>query len=259
MMGSPRNGKWDDDERPQHRVRIGTSFAVGIHEVTRGEFARFVEATRYSVANACYVKNSNAGAGGRKWVERQGYTWRNPGFHQTDRHPVVCVSWDDARAYVEWLSRQTGHHYRLLSESEWEYVARAGTQSARYWGEGAWQQCQYANGADAGADLGDAVNCSDGHARTSPVGKYAKNNFGLHDTLGNVWEWTQDCWHNEYRGAPTDGRAWERAGRGNCNFRVPRGGAWATRPDSIRTAFRNRMPPDMRHSTFGFRVARTDP
>ena len=259
LMGSPRNGKWDADERPQHRVHIGTSFAVGAHEVTRGEFARFVDATRYSVADACYVKNDDARAGGRKWVEREGYTWRNPGFHQTDRHPVVCVSWDDARAYVEWLSRITGHHYRLLSEAEWEYVARAGTQSARYWGDSTWQQCQHANGADAGAGLPHAVECSDGHARTSPVGQYGKNNFGLHDTLGNVWEWTQDCWHDEYRGAPLDGRPWERAGRGNCNFRVPRGGAWATRPDSIRTAFRNRMPPNMRHSTFGFRVARTSP
>lgn len=259
MMGSPRNDKWDADERPQHRVRIGTSFAVGVHEVTRGEFARFVEATRYSVSNACYVKNSNAGAGGRKWVERRGYTWRNPGFQQTDRHPVVCVSWDDARAYVEWLSRRTGHHYRLLSEAEWEYVARAGTQSARYWGEGTSQQCQHANGADAGTGLRDAVECSDGHARTSPVGQYDKNDFGLHDTLGNVWEWTQDCWHDEYHGAPADGRPWERGERGNCNFRVPRGGAWATRPESIRTAYRNRMPPHMRHSSFGFRVARTDP
>ena len=252
MMGSPR-GEWDADERPQHRVTIQRSFAVGVHEVTRGEFARFVAATNHPAGNSCYVRNDNYRAGGRKWVERSGRTWREPGFHQTDWHPVVCVSWDDARAYVDWLSRRTGEHYRLLTESEWEYVARAGTRTARYWGESASGQCRYANGSDASA------GCNDGYAGTSPVGEYGKNGFGLHDVLGNVWEWTQDCWHDEYGGAPIDGRAWEREGRGDCNFRVPRGGAWASKPGAIRTAFRNRMPPNMRHSAFGFRVARTKP
>ena len=259
MMGSPRNGRGDADERPQHRVTIRQSFAVGVHEVTRGEFARFVAATNHSVGDSCYVRNDNYRAGGKKWVNRSDRTWRNPGFQQTDQHPVVCVSWDDARAYVEWLSRRTGLHYRLLSESEWEYVARAGVSTARYWGESTLEQCQHANGADDSAGFDGRVGCHDGYARTSPVGKYRQNDFGLHDVLGNVWEWTQDCWHDEYGEAPADGRAWERAGRGNCNFRVPRGGAWASKPDSIRAAFRNRMPSDIRHSAFGFRVARTTP
>ena len=258
LMGSPP-GQWDADEGPQHKVTIGRTFAVGVHEVTRGEYARFVADTNYAMGNSCYVKNDNTRGGGRKWVERSGRTWRNPGFRQTDRHPAVCISWDDAQAYVAWLSRRTGQHYRLLSESEWEYAARAATRTARFWGESSSGQCRYANGSDASSDFDDNVGCNDGHTRTSPVGRYGQNNFGLHDVLGNVWEWTQDCWHDEYDGAPADGRPWERAGRGNCNLRVSRGGAWATRPSSLRTAFRNRMPPDLRHSAFGFRVARTNP
>ena len=220
MMGSPASeaGRFDN-EGPQHRVTIAEPFAVSVHEVTRGEFARFVRETNRSTGNSCWVRDVSEG----KWVEGSGRTWRNPGFEQTDRHPVVCVNWDDARAYVRWLSRKAGEGYRLLSESEWEYVARAGTRTARYWGERESDQCRHGNGADASTTFDWRVSCSDGHARTSPVGTYTENGFGLHDVLGNVFEWVQDCWNDSYEGAPGNGRAWE---SGNCSLRVARGGSW---------------------------------
>ena len=248
-MGSPESeeGRWDD-EGPVHRVAIGYRLAVGVHEVTRGEFARFVEATGRSMGNVCWAWE------GDEWKERSGRHWRNPGFGQTDGHPVVCVSWDDAKAYVRWLSGETGEAYRLLSESEWEYVARAGTGTARYWGESERGQCRYANGADASTDFGWRTGCNDGHARTSPVGSYEANGYGLHDVLGNVWEWVEDCWNDSYRGAPEDGSAWV---SGDCERRVLRGGSWINRPENLRSAERGRNTSGYRSNNFGFRVART--
>ena len=250
LMGSPPSEEGrHDNEGPQHRVTIAEPFAVGVHEVTRGEFARFVSATGRSTGNSCLLWD------GSKWVKRSGRNWRNPGLKQTDSHPVVCVSWDDAQAYVKWLSQETGHRYRLLSESEWEYVARAGTHTARYWGEGESGQCRHANGSDTGSDFGEgAAKCNDGHARTSPVGRYTGNGFGLHDALGNVWEWTQDCWNDSYRGAPADGRAWERS---DCSWHVVRGGSWSYEPKYLRAANRGRYSTGYRGTNQGFRLART--
>ena len=224
--GANLEGSRQSDSRPVHRVTLPHPFAVGVYEVTRGEFRRFAEATGYSPGNIC------------QWRERRDHSWRNPGFAQTDQHPVVCVSWADAQAYVRWLSQETGQTYRLLSEAEWEYVARAGTRTARYWGQGFSDQCLHANGWDAVLDAAfdvrlkpandedkeysefmnriipfrnenQAVECDDGYAWTSPVGVYGANAFGLHDVLGNVAEWVQDCWHPSYHGAPSDGHAWE--------------------------------------------------
>ena len=246
-MGSPASeaGR-SDNEGPVHRVTIGKPFAVGVHEVTRSEFGRFVSATGHAMGNACWTYEDEA------WRNRAGRHWQAPGFPQTDRDPAVCVSWDDAQAYVAWLSRQTGRRYRLLSEAEWEFAARAGTRAARYWGEDESGSCRHANGVDAGAGS-DETACNDGHARTAPVGSYAANAFGLHDVLGNVWEWTQDCWHDDYAGAPSDGRAWE---RGACKRRVVRGGSWINRPQFLRAAFRVWNAPGYRSANFGFRVAR---
>ena len=253
MMGSPSSEKGrDDNEGPQHRVSIRQPFAVGVHEVTRGEFGRFVQATGRSMGNTCWERDSG------EWAERQGRNWRNPGFAQTDMqtdaHPVVCVSWEDARAYARWLSRETGHGYRLLSESEWEYVARGGMRTARYWGESESGQCRHANGADASTSFDWRVSCNDGHARTSPVGRYAKNGFGLHDVLGNVYEWVQDCWNESYQGAPSDGRIWE---RGECGRRVVRGGSRVDAPWDLRSANRNWAGIGSRIYDLGFRVIRT--
>ena len=198
-----------ENEGPVHRVTIAEPLAVGMYEVTRGEFGRFVESTGYSTGNSCHIRDAEGGM-----TERVGHHWRNPGFSQGERDPVVCVSWDDAQTYVQWLSQETGKEYRLLSEAEWEYVARAGTRTARYWGQGWSDQCRYANGSDKAlmrrdeklkwlyetvllkdAEVREAgwlpADCDDGYAWTSPVGTYGANAFGLHDVLGNVSEWVQ--------------------------------------------------------------------
>ena len=143
MMGSPAGEEYRDyDEGPQRRVTIAEPFAVGRYEVTRGEYAAFVNATGRTHGNSCRTYE------GGEWKNRAGRSWSNPGFTQGEDHPVVCVNWDDARAYVNWMSRKTGKNYRLLSEAEWEYVARGSTRTARYWGERAEGQCRHANGAD---------------------------------------------------------------------------------------------------------------
>ena len=257
-MGSPsfEPGRYGN-EGPIRQVTIPARFAVGRHEVTRRQFGFFVEATGRPAGRSCRMWD-----GGRKGRPERG--WLNPGYRQTGRHPVVCVSWEDANAYAEWLSRRTGKHYRLLTEAEWEYAARAGSRTARYWGEEVSGQCAHANGADRrvrkepsykwlGWKRGSAP-CDDGHARTAPVGGYSANGFGLHDMLGNVWEWVEDCWHGSYAAIPLDGRAWK-AGEG-CGRRVLRGGSWGDLPKDLRSAMRYGKPPDRRHDYLGFRVAR---
>ncbi len=222
-----------DDELPAHEVEVG-SFALSKHEVTRGQFAAFVAATGYDTPGGC------VGWGSGSWRDQDG---------QNDDHPVVCVNWDDAQAYVRWLSRETRKRYRLASESEWEYAARAGTTTPWYWGARAEDRCGYANGHDS--DDG----CDDGWARTAPVGSFRANGFGLHDMAGNVREWVEDCSHYDYDGAPRDGSSWTRGG--DCGRREVRGGSWDHLPGSLRSAARFRIDAEFRFTTFGFRVART--
>ena len=254
-MGSPSHEQGRvGDEGPVHEVTIAAPFAIGRHEVTVAEFGRFVDETGYSAASWCWTLENG------KWESRNGRGWRNPGFDQGGRHPVACVSWDDAQAYAAWLSRQTGEEYRLPSESEWEYAVRAGTATVRYWGEGQSDQCRHANGADLDltkegySSSRTTVACRDGYAYTAPVGSLAANGWGLHDMLGNVWEWTEDCWNGRYAGAPSDGSAWE---YGNCAWRVLRGGSWLSFPGYLRSAFRYRYDTGYRDLNLGFRVART--
>ncbi len=268
MMGSlsSEDGHYAD-EGPVRYVRIGYTFEVGRHEVTRREFGRFVAATGYRTeaerdvgAQGCRTWS------GSKWEYTAGRYWRSPGFEQGEDHPVVCVSWNDAQAYLKWMNeRVSGRGYRLLSEAEWEYVARAGRGSTRYpWGndEGSEEQCAWANGVDAAArerieGLGawKVANCSDGHAYTAPVGSFPANTFGLHDLQGNVREWVQDVWHDNYAGAPSDGSAWMTGG--DQSPRVLRGGSWAHAPRNLRSANRNGNTPDSRSNFTGFRIART--
>ncbi len=227
-MGSPASEKGRDrDEGPQRRVTIAESFAVGKYEVTRGEFGKFVEATGHAMRNSC---------------------WDNPGFRQTDRDPVVCVNWKDAQAYVRWLSEKTGQRYRLLTEAEWEYAARAGTWSRYHWGDSIGQG--RANCHDCGSRWGNK--------QTAPVGSFSANGFGLHDMHGNVWEWVEDCWHGDYAGAPSDGSAWTSGG--DCSRRgrrVLRGGSWFNSPGYLRSAIRIKNGAGDRDDDIGFRVART--
>ncbi len=260
MGGTPAEHAWytgkmggkqelADWETPRHTVRIDYSFAVGKFEVTRGQYAKFAADTARSDGDGCHVYDGT-------WKKVATRNWHAPGWAQTPRHPVACVSWDDATAYVKWLSKQTGFAYRLLSEAEFEYVARATTSTTRYWGDD-WENqaaCRFANAADAGSKWRDAFDCADGYRHTAPVGEYQANAFGLYDMLGNVSEWTADCWNESFANAPTDGSAWL---SGNCHARVLRGGSWSNNPRVVRAADRDSDATDARHVNDGFRVART--
>ena len=212
LMGSDqRDDESSDNERPRHRVTVDR-FALGVHEVTRDEYQAFVAATGRDAGDRCYAFDADD----ERFDWREEASWRSPGFSQAGDHPVVCVNWEDAQAYVRWLSSETGEAYRLPSESEWEYAARAGTTTRRYWGDDPDDGCAYANGADRTAkrrfDGWLIADCTDGVLWTSPVGAYEPNAFGLQDMLGNVWEWVEDCWHDDYDDAPRDGSAWTRGG-----------------------------------------------
>jgi len=254
-MGSPASEKGRyEDESPQHRVTIAKPFAVGKFEVTVDQFAAFVKDTDYNAGSECYSFNIS------RWERREGLSWRNPGFSQGESHPVACLNWRDAKAYVEWLAKKTGKQYRLLSEAEWEYAARAGTATRYHFGDNEDALCRYGNGPDQhakqnirGASRWPIVSCDDGYAYTAPVGTFAANDFGLHDIHGNVREWVEDCWNDMYIGAPTDGSAWT---VGECNRRVLRGGSWANYPRNLRSALRDRGPSDFRSDGNGLRVAR---
>jgi formylglycine-generating enzyme required for sulfatase activity len=199
------SGKGGDDEKPVHEVGINYSFAVGKYEVTQ-----------------------------EQWHAVMG---SNPSHFKGNNQPVERVNWNDARAFVKRLSRKTGNDYRLLSEAEWEYVARAGTSTKYHWGD-EFSASKAAMGLEAEA-----------------VGNYAPNAFGLHDIHGNVWEWVEDCWHGGYRGAPKEGSAW--LSGGNCKARVLRGGSWVNGPRNLRAADRLRSGSGYRNFDSGFRVART--
>lgn len=236
-----------DDEWPIHEVVISQPFAVGKYEITRFEFAMFVGATEYSVDFSCrYLAKVG-------WQE--GVSWRNPGFQQTIRDPVVCVNWADAKAYVAWLSRTTGEDYRLPSEAEWEYAARAGRTDRYFFGNSVSMLCKYGNGVDVSSDFKwKNKTCDDGYgSRTAPVGSFLPNSFGLYDTIGNVWEWLEDCWNDNYFGAPVDGRSWN---TGDCSNRGTRGGSWLNDPRFLRSAHRNRLFNAYRKNNTGFRVVR---
>jgi formylglycine-generating enzyme required for sulfatase activity len=202
---------------------------------------------------------------GGKYDERSDRSWRNPGFPGNESYPAVCLDWNDAKAYAAWLARKTGKTYRLLTEAEWEYGARARTEPGAYprysFGNNEKDLCRYGNGADQtakssipGAKDWTVAPCNDGYAYTSPVGSFAANGFGLYDMQGNAWQWTEDCWHDNYAGAPSDGSAWT---IGDCDRRVLRGGAWFIFPRSLRAANRVGYSPDFRDDYVGFRLART--
>lgn len=215
-MGSPRSeNERSDDEGPQHEVIIARPFAVGKFEVTFEEW------------DAC-VKDGGCG----------GYRPEDAGWGR-GRRPVVNVSWDDAQAFVKWLSGESGVAYRLLSEAEWEYAARAGTTTA------------YATGASISTAEANFNNTLGG---TAVVGSYDGNDFGLHDMHGNVWEWVQDCYEDSYKGAPNGRTA--RKDTSGCTF-VYRGGSWFNDPAVLRSAVRGGDTPGGRGSHLGFRLART--
>jgi formylglycine-generating enzyme required for sulfatase activity len=253
QMGS-LEGEEGRPEGPIHDVSIDYDFAVGKFEVTNGQFAEFVRATDYTSAKNCVVWTD-------KWEALEDTSWRNPGFGRAplENEPVSCVSWDDAKAYVSWLSKKTEKRYRLLSESEWEYAARGGTTTRFFWGDSADEICRHVNLFDkSGTAASDLVyvpaECDDGYPFTAPVGSFPPNPFGLHDIIGNVWEWTEDCYIVPYPLDLADGRSYQ--AEGECEKRSIRGGSWITTPSRQRAAFRGRDPADVVFTPFGFRVAR---
>jgi formylglycine-generating enzyme required for sulfatase activity len=222
-MGAPaREG--DKTERPQHKVQV-RKFQIGKYDVTFAEYDLFTAATMRE-------KASDRGWGRGNW-------------------PVINVSWTDAIAYIEWLDRKTGESYRLPSEAEWEYAARAGTKTPFWWGPD----------MDKGAAPVHCDGCGskwDGK-ETAPVGSFQPNPWGLYDMAGEVWEWTTDCWHETYQNAPADGTAWTAANGGECDSHVIRGGSWTGSPQDRRSAKRLSYGTNAAASDQGFRLARDLP
>lgn len=234
-----------DVEGPQHRVTIRAAFEVGKFPVTKDQFALFVAESGYQTGNLCRVWD------GGDWEERDG-SFRNPGFAQDGNHPAVCVSWDDAQAYANWLAQRTKRGYRLLTEAEWEYAARAGTTSPYWWGGSITPD--HAN-YNASTIYGARGQLGSWRQRTVSVATFVANPWGLFQMHGNIWEWVQDCWERDYNGAPVDGRARQETAK--CHLRVLRGGSWANGPRGLRAARRHAARPDLRRSDIGFRLART--
>jgi formylglycine-generating enzyme required for sulfatase activity len=243
-MGSPKDEPGRVGEREEQvRVVIAKPFAVGRFAVTRAEFEAFVNAADYKTNGGCFIRS------GTEWKHQPDRSWRSPGFAQDDRHPVTCVSWNDVNAYVVWLSKTTLKSYRLLSEAEREYAARAGTSTPFWWGSTiSTSQANY----DGNITYADG---SKGESRTATVSvdSFAANAWGLYNVHGNVFDWMQDCWNASNSGNPGDGSA---RASGDCSIRVVRGGAWYAGPASARAATRG-TSQNMQSNTRGFRIARS--
>jgi formylglycine-generating enzyme required for sulfatase activity len=248
-QGSPATENNSAFEKPPHWVMLAHPIALSTNAVTVDEFRAFVAATGRDMQGC----DTYDGA----WRHRAENNWENPGFAQTGSHPVTCASWNDAKAYAAWLSAKTGQRYRLPSASEWEYAARAGGAAAQPWSAEGSDACASANVADQSAAHrypGWAVfACNDGFVQTSPVGSFKANSFGLNDMLGNVFQWTEDCWNPDYKGAPIDGAA---RADGDCAERELRGGSWFSTPNFVRANYRNHFGVDYRTSSVGIRLAR---
>ena len=257
------------DEAPAHRVRISRDFFIGAHEVTVGQFRRFVEATGFVPES---IKDGTGGYGYRVDYDPDTtargdafegrdlrYSWLNPGFVQTDAHPILNITYADALAFAEWLSKLEGRRYRLPTEAEWEYAARAGTHTRYHSGDEPASLLTVANvfDADSAANWARwkemALTGHDGHAFTAPVGSFAPNAWGLFDMHGNAWEWVSD-WYGEdayAKSANVDPQ-----GPATGNVRVRRGGSWHTWPFYARASYRNYNASSSRYTLLGFRVVR---
>ncbi|MGB1876541.1 MAG: formylglycine-generating enzyme family protein [Rhodospirillaceae bacterium] len=244
---------------PIRTVTISKPFAAGKYEVTVGEWRAFVADTGHQ-ASDCRVWGGDR--------RRFGQTWEDPDYDRpiAENDPIVCVYWTEAQDYVNWLSEQTGERYRLLSEAEWEYVARGGVDTKWFWGDDDSKVCEYGNVLDqtaaadpgliagSGTSMDMAAPCADGYAMVAAVGQFKPNVYGVHDTIGNVWEWTQDCSPVLYPDQPVDGSAYEVEGA--CEKRAIRSGSWRSRLLRQERSFRGRDPEPTSYHLFGFRVAR---
>jgi formylglycine-generating enzyme required for sulfatase activity len=236
QMGSPAGEEGrNPDEGPLHTVTFAKPFAIGKYEVTFDEWDACV------AAKACKTVADDGWGRGRR--------------------PVIDVNFEMATGYARWLTQKTGKQYRVPSEAEWEYAARGGSATRWFWGEDSTRACEFGNVGDESVKQEHPEwprhDCNDGYAKTVPVGSFKPNGFGVHDTVGNVWEWVQDCYNPSYENAPADGRAWL---TGDCVKRVDRGGGWYNKPESVRSALRYAGDdPTRRNNTLGFRVVRTLP
>jgi formylglycine-generating enzyme required for sulfatase activity len=253
IVGASANDKFRNaDELPERKVVISQPFAVSRYEITRDQYEAFVRATNRPVGGDCLTDRRKRG----DWQIDAVTTFRDPGFTQAGDHPVACVNWDEAQAYIAWLNTQTKGGYRLLTEVEWEYVARGGaTQNLIYpWGDDQAQGCPFANLFDrttmqtyAGVDTSgykvfDPMDCADGRLNTSPVGSLQPNGFGIYDIIGNVQEWLEDCYSAS-----------------DCARRLTKGGSWGSLAHNARIAERIPYPPTHRDDSIGIRVAKTLP
>jgi formylglycine-generating enzyme required for sulfatase activity len=233
LMGSPEEeSDRSADESPRHKVTLARPFAMGKYEITHEEFDSFVKTTQRPMEPCFYEPG-----------------FLEPGIVQTGSHPALCMTWDDAKAYVEWLSAGTGKVYGLPTEAEWEYAARSviepGSNAAFSFGNDLRKICQYANSAE--------TICDDGFPGTAPVGTFAPNEFGLYDMHGNVWEMAEDCLTGNYDGAPADG---SKVSGGDCSKMVIRGGGWINRAGHLRSANRGWIGRELRDVLTGLRVVR---
>jgi formylglycine-generating enzyme required for sulfatase activity len=244
-MGSPTNEKGRDSDERQHRVTLTRGFYIQTTEVTVGQWRDFVKETAFR------SKAETEGRAwiytGRKWEKKKGYYWDNPGFYQSDNHPVTCVSWNDAQAFIKWLRQKESKAYRLPTEAEWEYVCRGGSHTA------------FANGGIT--ETGCAHDpilydtgwyCGNSGEKTRAVGQKKPNTWGLYDMHGNVWEWCQD-WYGGYPSGPVT----DPEGPSSGMYRVNRGGSWSGHARYCRSAFRILSSPDLGNSGLGFRLANT--
>jgi formylglycine-generating enzyme required for sulfatase activity len=259
-MGAESRLPGNGSSSPRHRVSIAYPLAVGRTEVTVSQFAQFVEETRHPIEIGCWSHTDR-----ESWTLDSAANWQHPGFEQSPAHPVTCVTWRDAVAYTRWLSERTGARYRLPSEAEFEFFSRAGNAGATLYRDGDVSElCQLANGADETSLMSYGYACGDGFRHTSPAGHYSANAFGLHDTTGNLWEFTGDCWQGSYarswrsffRSPPTDGSAWT---RWLCRGHVIRGGSYLSSTTNLQLHHREPGPGLARNNRTGLRVVRDLP
>jgi formylglycine-generating enzyme required for sulfatase activity len=260
MMGSPVTEKDRDKDETQHEVTISKPFYMGITHVTVDQFAAFVKDSGYKTdaekegwSVGLEIKDGTATS-----KKMDGCSWRNPSFDQKGDHPVVQVSWNDARAFCDWLSKKSGKTVVLPTEAQWEYACRAGTQTAYPWGDNPDDGEGWANCVDQslkkklpnGTEAWTFFNWDDGFVFTSPVASFKANTFGLHDMIGNAGQWCQDYSGDYEKAAATDP-----TGADTGSLRVLRGGSWLDTPRNCRSAYRFRLTPDARAGCLGFRVA----
>jgi formylglycine-generating enzyme required for sulfatase activity len=250
-------------EKPVHDVCI-SDFFMGKYEITVKQFRTFIAETGYKTESErntggltgcfCLEFDKTPVTAYRSWAN-----WKTPNKYlkTRDNHPVSCVSWNDTQVFISWLKSKTSVNYRLPTEAEWEYAARGGTKTRNYWGNGKTDACRYGNVADrtkvnGGRDWGDKHECDDGYPFVAPVGHFKPNDFGLHDMMGNVWEWTNDRFDgNFYQSSKTRDNP---EGPKSGSSRIYRGGSWISGPNDVRAAFRPNLLPERRYYDVGFRL-----